>query len=278
MKVFIGLAMTLLLARANADTAPAAQAAPKKAATAQSPFQAGRPALKVRPEGDQAIKRTVADAMGFVRGMGAGETTKTLNRIQWLGSGKMQDGGVNYEVTKYSYAVSLQLKAAREDIQRTSGNKAERLVYVLLDQDAWDEKTPGVDGRKASESAVSRKLRMARTPIGFTRAMLDADQATVKIVDPGVGGKVTISLPIEGVPTTAELNPDYRPETITMKIDGKTYVSRHRGYKDISEYGIMFPTRSTDTVDGRLYLDLNIDDARVASYAVFPKPAFLESK
>jgi hypothetical protein len=108
--------------------------------------------------------------------------------------------------------------------------------------------------------------------------LLDADPASVKIVDPGAGGKMTISLPIEGVPTTAELNSDYRPETITMKVDGKTYVARHRAYKDIAEYGVMFPTRSTETIDGHPYLDLTIDDARVASYAVFPKPAFLETR
>jgi hypothetical protein len=270
--------MALLLSHANAENAPATPASPKKAAVSPSPFQAGRPALKVRPEGDQAIKHTVADAMGFVRGMGAMETTKTLNRIQWLGSGKMMDGTKTYDVTKYSYTVSLHLKAAREDIQRKSGDKTVRFVSVVLDQDAWDEKEPGVEGRKASESALNRRLRMARTPIGFTRAMLDADPATVKVVDGGVGGKVTISFPVEGVPVTAELNSDYRPETITMKVDGKTLLARHRAYKDISEYGVMFPTRTTETVDGRLYLDLTIDDARVASYAVFPKPAFFEAR
>jgi hypothetical protein len=277
MRIYLGLALTLLLSQANAETTPAAQTPAKKTPMSQSPFQAGRPALKVRPEGDQAIKRTVADAMGFVRGMGAVESTKTLNRIQWLGSGKMVAGTTTYDVTKYSYTVSLHLKSAREDIQRKSGAKVERLVQVVVDKDAWDEKEPGVDGRKASDSALNRQLRLARTAIGFTRAMLDADQTTVKVVDPGAGGKVTISFSIEGVQTTAELNADYRPETITMKVDGKTLVAHHRAYKDISEYGVMFPTHTTETIDGRPYLDLTIDDARVASYAVFPKPAFLEA-
>jgi hypothetical protein len=275
MRIFIGMALALLLSQANAETAPAAPT--KKAAAPQSPHQAGRPALKARPVGDAAIKHTVADAIGFIRGMGPGETTKTLNRIQWLGVGKMTDGATTYDVTKYSYTVSLHLKATREDIQRKAGSKAERLIYVVLDQDAWDEKEPGIDGRKASDTALNRRLRLARTAIGFTRAMLDADPATVKVVDPGANGKVTISFPIEGVPVTAELNSDYRPETITMTVDGKTFVARHRAYKDISEYGVMFPTRTTETIDGKPYLDLTIDDARVASYAVFPKPAFLEA-
>jgi hypothetical protein len=277
MRIFIGLATALLLSQANADTTPTTQPSSSKVATPPSPAQAGRPPLKSRPQGDQAIKRTVADAMGFVRGMSAMETTKTLNRLQWLGKGKMTEGATTYDVTKYSYTVSLHLKAAREDIQRKSGNKVERIVFVVLDQDAWDEKEPGVDGRKASDTALGRRLRLARTAIGFTRAMLDADPATVKIVDSGPSGRVTISFPIEGVTTIAELNSDYRPETITMQVDGKTYVARHRAYKDISEYGVMFPTRTTETIDGRPYLDLTIDDARVASYAVFPKPAFLET-
>jgi hypothetical protein len=161
MRILLGLAMVLLLGQANAQSTPAAVAAPKNAATAQSPFQAGRPALKVRPQGDQAIKRTVADAMGFVRGMGAMETTKTLNRLQWLGKGKMTEGTTTYDLIKYSYAVSLHLKAAREDIQRKAGGKVDRLVWVVRDQDAWDESAPGVDAAPSIAACGWRALQSA---------------------------------------------------------------------------------------------------------------------
>src|ERR1700743_3612566 len=57
-----------------------------------------------------------------------------------------------------------------------------------------------------------------------------------------------------------------------MTVDGKAIVSRYDAYRDLSEYGLMFPTHWTETVGGKPYLDLKIDDGRVASYAVFPKP------
>src|ERR1700753_3800519 len=114
------------------------------AADTKPPPQAGRKAPTTRPSGDAAIIRTEADAMGFIRGMGAAETTTTINRVQLRGSGKMTVGGVVTPIAHYIYTISLHLKAAREDIQ--PAGKSPRIVRVVLDKDAWDEKEPGVDG------------------------------------------------------------------------------------------------------------------------------------
>lgn len=280
--LLLGAAALMLAAPAafaqNPPAAPAAKdaskpVAAKAAAKPTSPPQAGRPALKTRPAGDKAIIRTVADAMGFIRGTGQGETNATVNRVQLRGSGAMTVNGVAYPISHYIYTLSLHLKAAREDIQRTAAGKPERIVRVVLDKDAWDEKTPGVEGHATSDSALGRRLQLARTPFGFTRALLDADPASVKITDLGAAGKVTITFPIDGVATTASLDADYRPETIAMTVEGKALVAKFTAYRDLSEYGVMFPTRWTETVAGKPYLDLKIDDGRVASYAVFPKPA-----
>jgi uncharacterized protein (DUF4415 family) len=262
-------------AHAMADAQATKAKAKPKAAVAASPAQAGRPALKTRPVGDKAIIRTEADAMGFIRGMGQGETTTTINRVQLRGAGKVTVNGVTAVVPHYIYTLSLHLKAGREDFQ--APGKA-RVVRVVLDKDAWDEKEPGIDGRPTSDSALSRRLQLARTPFGFTRALIDADPATVKVTDPGPGGRVTVSFPIEGVATTATLDADYRPATIAMTVEGKAIVTRYSAYRDLSEYGLMFPTVWTETVDGKPSLDLKIDDGRVASYAAFPKPASLASK
>jgi hypothetical protein len=245
---------------------------PKAAAVEQSPKQAGRQQLKARPTGDKAIIHTVADAMGFVRGMGRGETTNSLNRLQWIGAGQMTEDGVAYPVTRYSYQLSFHLKATREDFTRSEKGKSKRYVRVVLGEQAWDEREPGIDELPASDSAQHRRLAVARTPLGFTRALLDADPATVKIVDPGPSGKVAIAFTVDGAQVGATLNTDYRPETITMKVDGKEYVERYRAYKDLSEYGIMFATRWQETIDGKPHVDLTFTEARVASYAVFPKP------
>jgi hypothetical protein len=269
-KILVTIAMAAAFV-ASTPSSWAEDAKPKAKTLPTSPHQAGRPPLKTRPVGDQAIKRTVADAMGFIRGMGPGETNKSLNRLQWIGAGQMTDGGVVYPVSRYSYQVSLHLKAAREDITRTARGKEQRLVHVVVDQQAWDEREPGVDELPASEPALNRRLQLARTPIGFTRAMLDADQATIKVTDNGPG-KVAITFAVEGVPINADLNADYRPEVITMTIDGKEYVDRYHNYQDLSEYGIMFATRWTETVAGKPRFDVTFTETRVASYAVFPKP------
>ena len=140
-------------------TVHAADAPAKKGAASAAPAQAGRPPLKTRPVGDAAIVRTVADAMGFVRGVGRNETTTTITRVQWRGKGQMTEGAAVYPVTRYIYTVSLHLKGVREDITRTVQGKPERSVRVLLDQDAWDEREPGIDGKPASDTARNRRLQ-----------------------------------------------------------------------------------------------------------------------
>lgn len=266
--------MKALFITAAAALATLAIASQVDAAAAKPPPQAGRPDMKTRPTADKVVF-TVADAMGFVRSAGGGTTNTTINRVQLRGFGKMTVGGTSYKVDRYVYTISLSLKSAREDIKRTAGKTSDRIVRVVADKDAWDEKEPGVDGAATSDSALSRRLQLARTPFGFTRALLDAPAASVKVTDAGPKGPVTITFPIEGVQTTATLNAEYRPETISMTVDGKAIVTKFPAYADLSEYGLMFPTKWTETVDGKPYLDLTINDGRVASYAVFPKPAAL---
>jgi hypothetical protein len=170
-------------------------AADAPAAAWKSPAQAGRPAPKSRPAGDKAIIHAVADALGFVRGVGRSETTNTLNRLQWGGSGKMTDGTVVSGVSHYRYTLSLHLKAAREDYEYVSDGKPQRVVQVVAGEDAWDEQEPGVDGHMNPGSARARQLQLARTPFGFVRWLLDADPSTVNVIDGP--NKVSISLPID---------------------------------------------------------------------------------
>ena len=251
-----------------------AQGTKTQGAAAQSPKQAGRPPLKARPSGDAAIIRTLADAMGFVRGLGRGETTNTLNRLQWFGTGTMVDNNQQYRVTKYSYAMTLSLNGAREDIQRqTTGGRQERIVRAYLGQDAWNEKTPGVDATPAANQAKARRLQFLRTPFGFTKALLQTPTPPAKVADPGPGGRVTIDVTLEGVPITATLDADYRPASIAMTVDGRNIVTKYAQYRDLAEYGVMFPTRVTETVDGRPTLNLTIDDGRVASYLILQSPS-----
>lgn len=272
MQVGLIVAASLLspIARAQQSTA----APTKSAASPKSPFQAGRPPLKTRPSGDKAIIHTMADALGFVRGIGRMETTEALNRLQWFGKGTMWSGGQKYEVVKYSYAMTLHLNGAREDIQRKAvDGKSDRVVHAFLGSDAWDETTPGVGETPAPGQAQARQVEFLLTPFGFTRALLKADPSAVKVDDPGPSGKVTIAATLDGTPFAATLDDDYRPASISATVNGQKVEMLYSNYRDLAGYGVMFATHIAEKVGGRLALDLTIDDGRVSSYLILQPPA-----
>ena len=283
MKTLTILSMGLFACLASAQSAPPASKTPQSSAPAakasavgsawKSPFQAGRPSLKERPSGDKAIIHTMADALGFVRGFGRGERTETLNRLQWFGAGRLMENGHTYQVVKYSYALSLHLTGAREDIQfKAPGSVSERRVQVFLDGQAWDETTPGVGGTLAPNALKERDLRFLSTPFGFTKAILMAEPGSVKVNDPGPGGKVTISATLHQTAFTATLDPDFRPSIISFTSDGKKTEARWTAYRDLHGYGVMFPTHATLIEGGTVVRDLTIDDGRVASYLILQPP------
>jgi hypothetical protein len=265
----------LLLAAALVLTNLVNGAEKPKAVAPAEPFQTGRPSLKERPVGDKAIIFTVADALGFVRWTPPRQTTDTLNRLQWLGSGTQVEAGKTYTISRYSYALSLSLNGAREDIQRVGPNGAsQRLVQAYLGQAAWDETAPGV-GAKAVDAgqARERRLRFLRTPFGFTKALLKADASMVKITDPGAGGVIRIALTVDGTTVAATLDAYYRPASISTRVDGQVVEVQYGRYQSINEYGVMFATRVTEKLNGQTRLTLNINDARVASYLILQPPA-----
>ena len=211
----------------------------------------------------------MADRMGFVRGMGRGETTDTLNRLQWYGSGQVS--GANGALVKadYSYAVSLSLGGGREDIKPALGS---RITRVVLGDKAWNETAPGIGGTWANDQARARRLQYARTPFGFVKTVLKAAPGTVKVTDPGPGGAVTLSLDIDGASTIATLDPDYRPAKITMRDGNDVIETTYPAYSDLQGYGIMFPARMVETVKGRKTADLTFTKGHAASYVIFPTP------
>jgi hypothetical protein len=118
-----------------------------------------------------------------------------------------------------------------------------------------------------------RRLQFLSTPFGFTKALLQLQPGTAKVNDPGPGRRVTIDVVLEGVPFSATLDPDYRPASITADIGGRKIVTTLAQYRDLHEYGVMFPTRITETVDGRPARTLTISDGRAASYLILQPPS-----
>src|SRR6185437_4091512 len=142
----LGVATTLALVQAPRAHAavPTCQEAPLASKVLQEqfkdvapgvPYQAGVPPVKdgERPKGDAAILRTVEDQMGFIRGDGAAETLHAINRMNYGGCGQIVEDGHTYEVSQYTYGMSLHENAAREDIEGEGPGGKVRLIRVVRD-------------------------------------------------------------------------------------------------------------------------------------------------
>ena len=236
------------------------------------PYQAGVPPVKdgERPKGKAAILRLVEDQMGFIRGPGAGETLHAINRLRYGGCGEIAEDGRTYEVTQYTYGMSLQQDAAREDIQ-AEGNV--HLIRVVRDRDAWDESTPGVATQSADKLAKQRLLQLGRTPFGILNAIVNLNPDQIRVHDPGRGA-VTLQLPVDGVSTKVVLDRNYRPATVTQRVNHHVIVDQFSDYHDLNQYGLMIPRHIVETIDGHPHLSLHIIRSEMADYEVFPVPAF----
>ncbi len=236
------------------------------------PYQAGVPPVsdKDRPKGNAAILRMVEDQVGMIRGAGPAETLHAINRLNYSGCGEIVEDGHTYEVTKYVYGVSLHEDAAREDIQ-AEGNV--HLIRVVRSNEAWDESTPGVGTHSADKLAKQRQLQLARTPFGIVDAITNLKATQIKIHDTG-SGAVTLQLPVDGVSTKVVLDRNYRPATVTQRVDHHLIVDQFSDYHDLNQYGLMIPRHIVETMDGHPHLALHIIKSMLAEYEAFPAPAF----
>src|SRR6185437_7271240 len=94
-----------------------------------------------------------------------------------------------------------------------------------------------------------------------------------KIHDPGHGA-VTLQLPVDGVSTKVVLDRNYRPATVTQRVDHHLIVDQYSDYHDVNQYGLMIPRHIVETIDGHPHLSLHIVRSEVSDYEVFPAPSF----
>ena len=239
------------------------------------PYQAGVPPItdENRPKGDAAILRTIEDQMGFIRGAGAAETLHAINRMRYGGCGQIVEGGHTYEVTQYTYGISLHQDAAREDIEGEGPDGKVRLIRVVRGNEAWDESTPGVGTHSADKLAKQRQLQLGRTPFGIVNTITNLDPRQIRIRD-NSHGAVTLQLPVDGVTTEVVLDRNYRPAMVTQRVDHHRIVDQYSDYHDINQYGVMIPRHIVETIDGHPHLTLHIVQSEMSDYEVFPAPSF----
>jgi hypothetical protein len=294
-----------------AATAVAAVALGADRAAAQAPFptppQAWGPAVAVK-DIDPAI-RAAAEVLGVVRTRAL--VIGQVNLPEYVGKGTIVDleatgAAQPVEVSRYTFAIALQLQASRLDFE---GPQTPRTIRVVKGNRAWNESWSD-DKTKLSTSpssnAAYRSQLMWLSPHAFVHAAafasgkkcLDGKACTTPVKVAQDGGRTTIEVDVNGTSYKATLGADKRPERIeamvTMPGGGtKRLVASYADYRtgekpdagfglaegkealDKYHSGTYWPSRITHELDGVKVLDLTISEGWANPYVVFPDPELL---
>jgi len=226
--------------------------------SAQTPEQGGRAALT-----------EAAKALGMVRGL---ERSLTIvNMFEYTASGTLADAaGAPSEVKRITASYDYVIPAARVDVEKAG----ERTIEVASGSLAWDEETPGIYRRPAGTSAAERLKLIWLLPHGVILAGAKApDKAAV--AETGGQRELTVPLPT-GAEAKGVLDSAGLMTRVEIKIGAQLFTGDYSDYKDFQGYGVMFPTRIVQKVDGRTIADLTVTEALANPYMIFPAPKELK--
>ncbi len=243
---------------------------------------------------DQAI-RAAADALGLIRDTRL--VIGQVNLLEYVGSGTMVDvestPGRQIEVSKFSYAVALQIPASRLDFETASG----RTVRVVKKDRAWNEEMPGVNPSPSSNASYRAQAiwlmphaAIHAAVFASAKKCLDGKACNVPLQIAKEDGKTILTTSINGQPYKTTLGSDNRPErvetTIAMPGGGsKKVVSMYSGYRngqslgqtalDKFHTGTYWPGRIIQEIDGAKVLDITLTEGWSNPYQIFPEPELL---
>ncbi len=245
------------------------------------------------------VIRAAADALGLVRDTRL--VIGQVNLLEYVGSGTMVDvesatPGRLIEISKFSYAVALQIPASRLDFETASG----RTVRVVKKDRAWDEETPGVNPSPSSNAAY-RAQAMWLMPhaaihaaaFAFAKRCLDGKACDLPLQITKEDGKTILTTSINGQLYKTTLGSDNRPErveaTIAMPSGApKKVVSMYSGYRngqslgetalDKFHTGTYWPGRIVQEIDGAKVLDIVLTEGWSNPYQIFPEPELLAKR
>ena len=244
---------------------------------------------------DPAI-RAAADALGLIRDTRL--VIGQVNLLEYVGSGTMVDveattPGRQIDVSKFTYAVALQIPASRLDFETAGG----RTVRVVKKDRAWNEETPGINP-SPSGNAAYRAQAMWLMPhaaihtavFASAKKCFDGKACEVPLQIAKEDGKTTLTTSINGQSYKTTLGADNRPErveaTIAMPGGGaKKMVSIYSGYRngqslgqaalDKFHTGTYWPGRIVQEIDGVKVLDIVLTEGWSNPYQIFPEPELL---
>jgi hypothetical protein len=214
-----------------------------------------------------------ANALGMVRGL---ERSLTIvNMFEYTAKGTFADAaGTPSEVNRITAAYDYVIPAARVDIERASSGGPQRTIEVASGALAWDEATPGIYLRPAGTSAGERLKLIWLLPHGVILAAAKAPDK-VSVTEKDGARELTVPLPT-GAEAKARIDAANLMTRVEMRIGAQAFTGEYADYKDFQGYGVMFPTRIVQKVDGRTIADLTVSEALANPYMIFPPPKELK--
>src|SRR5262249_26481831 len=250
------------------------------AAVLSTMLAAPTPARAQAPSPDLAARKTLTDAasaLGMVRGLN--RALDVVNMFEYTASGTMADpsGGAPAKVGRITAGYDYVIPAARVDIEKIAPDgKTARDIGVAAGQLAWDESTPGIYLRPASTPAAERLRPIWLIPHGV---ILAGAKAPGKVGAADRGGVKELSVTLaDGSEVKALLDAKNLTTPVEMKGGAKLFSADSADYKDFQDYGVMFPSRIVQKVDGRVVADLTVTEALANPYLIFPPPKELVQK
>lgn len=238
------------------------------------------PALAQAPSADLARKALTeaANALGMVRGVN--RALDVVNMFEYTASGIIADpnGGGAITVSRITAGYDYVIPAARIDIAKTAadGNTV-RDITVAAGGLTWDESSPGIYLRPASTPAAERLRPIWLLPHGVILAGAKAPDK-VKVANKGDGVRELSVALADGTEVKALLDAKNLATHVEVKVGARVLSADYAEYKDFQDYGVMFPSRIVQKVDGRIAADLTVTQALANPYLIFPPPKDLVGK
>jgi hypothetical protein len=236
-------------------------------------------ALGQAPAIEPAAKKALTDAanaLGMVRGVERALTI--VNMFEYTASGTMADpsGGAPRQVNRITAGYDYVIPAARVDVETAAPGGPQRTIEVSAGPLAWDESTPGIYLRPANASAAERLRPIWLLPHGVILAGAKTPDK-VKLVETGGVKELTVSLP-DGTELKGLLDAENLMTHVEVRIGAQVLTGDYADYKDFQDYGVMFPQRIVQKIDGRVVADLTVTEALANPYMIFPPPKELAQK
>jgi len=215
-----------------------------------------------------------ANALGMVRGVT--HSLDVVNMFEYTASGTLADpGGGQDRVSRITVGYDYVIPAIRLDVEKTVPNgETRREVAVAAGQLAWDESTPGLFSRRTNVSAVERLRQIWIMPHAV---VLKGASAPDKVRVEERGGATVLIVPgPDGSEIRATLDAKNFPTHVEMNVGARIYSGDFADYKDFEEYGVMFPSRISQKIDGALLAEFTVSEALANPYLIFPPPKELK--